>query len=502
MLKLLIADDERIIRETISTIINWKAYDIELVHVCKNGLEAYHTILDESPDIVLTDIKMPRMDGLQLIKNVSEMNLNIEFIILSGYGEFEYAKTAMQYGVKYYLLKPCNENQILSCVQKAAHDCYQKKLSEKIGNSHFIISNNLQHSVISSVINDFISYTGDHADIENILKNYEAFMDFYYTPYTLVYAYFLENQALSGFLEELKPYWVSKNPRSILHGIYVTNTLLLFYKNYGDDTQEFIRFLKSLHLSRQSVELQIESHTYSSLKELLAITLKKVQRFSMIYYINNFHTFASCNYDFFVQKADQYYQNFSQTKSKDELEALIQLLFGIDNINFCHQIICGLVLRLSADGFAFSASELTDWLSRLNQENDLKKLKALAADALHSALNADIAKNKYSTSTQQVIAYIRDHFQNQNLTLKFIAENELYMNVDYVSRKFYKDTGKKFSQYLAEYRIRKAQEYLSSNKNEKIQDIALMVGYGNNPQYFSQQFKKLLGVTPSAYYKK
>lgn len=100
MLKLVIADDERIIRETISTIIDWKQYDIELVGLCKNGLEAYDMILDESPDIVLTDIRMPGMDGLELIQRISQTDLNTQFIILSGYGEFEYAKTAMKYGVQ------------------------------------------------------------------------------------------------------------------------------------------------------------------------------------------------------------------------------------------------------------------------------------------------------------------------------------------------------------------------------------------------------------------
>ena len=122
MLKLVIADDERIIRETISTIIDWKQYDIELVGLCKNGLEAYDMILDESPDIVLTDIRMPGMDGLELIQRISQTDLNTQFIILSGYGEFEYAKTAMKYGVRHYLLKPCSEVQILESIQDIAQD--------------------------------------------------------------------------------------------------------------------------------------------------------------------------------------------------------------------------------------------------------------------------------------------------------------------------------------------------------------------------------------------
>lgn len=188
MLKLVIADDEKIIRETISTIIDWKKYDIELVRLCKNGLEAMNAVLDESPDIVLTDIRMPHLSGLQLIKNIFEMGLDTQFIILSGYGEFEYAKTAMQYGVKHYLLKPCNERQIIECIRKTARDCYQKKLSLRMAKNQFFITNNMEHSVISSIINDAI-YQADISP-EDMIKSYEPYMDFYYTPYTLFYGSF------------------------------------------------------------------------------------------------------------------------------------------------------------------------------------------------------------------------------------------------------------------------------------------------------------------------
>lgn len=80
MLKLLIADDERIIRETIFNIIDWKKHDIEVIGLCKNGIEAYDMILDESPDIVLTDIRMPGMGGLELIRKIRQTDLQIQFI--------------------------------------------------------------------------------------------------------------------------------------------------------------------------------------------------------------------------------------------------------------------------------------------------------------------------------------------------------------------------------------------------------------------------------------
>ena len=122
MLRLLIADDERVIREMIHDLIDWNSLGIEVVGLCKNGIEAYDMVLDEYPDIVLTDIKMPGLSGLELIQKVSELNQNIQFIILSGYGEFEYAKEAMQYGVRHYLLKPCNEYQIIDIMKQVTAD--------------------------------------------------------------------------------------------------------------------------------------------------------------------------------------------------------------------------------------------------------------------------------------------------------------------------------------------------------------------------------------------
>ena len=90
MLKLIIADDERIIRESISKMIDWNSLGIELIGLCSDGIEAYNMILDECPDIVLTDIRMPGLSGLELIEKISQTDLNIQFILLSGVGDVDY----------------------------------------------------------------------------------------------------------------------------------------------------------------------------------------------------------------------------------------------------------------------------------------------------------------------------------------------------------------------------------------------------------------------------
>lgn len=125
MLRLLIADDEKIIRETMCSIIDWKSLDIEIVGVCKNGLEAYDAILDEYPDIVLTDIRMPKLSGLELIQKITQNHDNIQFIILSGYHDFSYAREAMKYGIKHYILKPCSEQEIIEAVKDSIKEHYK-----------------------------------------------------------------------------------------------------------------------------------------------------------------------------------------------------------------------------------------------------------------------------------------------------------------------------------------------------------------------------------------
>ena len=125
MLKLLIVDDEEMICQAIANLIDWGKYDIRLIGTCTDGVDAYHTILDECPDIVMTDIRMPGISGLELIERISRTDLCTQFIILSGYGEFDYAKRAMKCGVRHYLLKPCSEEQITDCIQDVIQDYYQ-----------------------------------------------------------------------------------------------------------------------------------------------------------------------------------------------------------------------------------------------------------------------------------------------------------------------------------------------------------------------------------------
>src|SRR5690242_2899850 len=109
MYKVMLVDDEKWIIKSLKTSIDWHAHGFEIIAEASNGFEGLEKIKQLSPDLVFTDIRMPGMDGLELIRQTNELNKGISFIITSGYKEFEYAKKAIQYGALDYCLKPFEE---------------------------------------------------------------------------------------------------------------------------------------------------------------------------------------------------------------------------------------------------------------------------------------------------------------------------------------------------------------------------------------------------------
>ena len=166
MYKVLLADDERIILEGISNVIDWKSLDTELVATARNGIEAYEKIAEHRPHIVISDIRMPGMNGLELAEKVRADFPDTQFIVLSGFSEFEYARCAMQYGVKNYLLKPCNEADIIETVNSTINDIKQKEwdrqLLEKLRNEQNVEASRQPCKDYSPLVNEMVDIIFEH----------------------------------------------------------------------------------------------------------------------------------------------------------------------------------------------------------------------------------------------------------------------------------------------------------------------------------------------------
>ena len=122
MEKLLIVDDEEIELDGMAELIDWPSYGYELVGTAINGKRGLALIQEKQPDIVITDIKMPVMDGLAMIRAAQEQHVDTVFVVLSGYGDYEYTSQAMQLGIRHYILKPCDEAKILPVLEQARAD--------------------------------------------------------------------------------------------------------------------------------------------------------------------------------------------------------------------------------------------------------------------------------------------------------------------------------------------------------------------------------------------
>ena len=503
MFKLLIIDDEEIICKTIAELIDWSSLNISLIGTCLDGVEAYHTILDESPDIVMTDIRMPDISGLELIERISKTSLHTQFIILSGYGEFEYAKCAMKYGVRHYLLKPCDENQIIECIQDAIHERKETLQAEELLKNQNILINNYHQTLIHNIIREGISL----AELPNSFFNpYEHYINLDNTPYQLCYIYFLEQKNLNTCISTIYTFFSLHVPNLKIYPIYVNNILLLFFPNHTSDLKSMDLFLESLSFPGQCTNITYERISYPNLRSLLEILITKLKRYDMLYFFDYLRMIPTFNFGNIVIRINQLIPELlsdNQEKISAVYNELQNILNSISNIDFLMQLTDTMIISLVTQISAYTLSDTNEFLYNLHLKTDLDDIRRETIAKLQEIVSSQLYQKKhYSDFIEKLLSYLETHMSNPDLTLKWISENYLYMNVNYVSRCFLKETGQKFSTYLMNLRVQKAKEIFESNDAEKIQNVAELVGCGNNPYYFSRIFKKIVGITPSAYIRK
>lgn len=134
MFKVIICEDEKLLRKELALMTDWGKYDCKVVGEAANGIEGKKIIIKLKPDIVITDIRMPGLDGLNMLKELEKelkASCIIEYIIISGYNDFNYAREAIKLGVKNYLLKPFDDKELYQTIQKIINEIREKKKNEK-----------------------------------------------------------------------------------------------------------------------------------------------------------------------------------------------------------------------------------------------------------------------------------------------------------------------------------------------------------------------------------
>ena len=140
MYKLIIVDDDVHVLEGFRRKVDWASLNVEIVGTADNGLDGLEIIKELKPDIVMTDIKMPLMDGVGLMKKIQELDQNIKVVVLSGFGEFEFAKQAMKYNAVDYLLKPTSKEEVSQLTTKLVRMLDEERHEKSVLASHRLLS--------------------------------------------------------------------------------------------------------------------------------------------------------------------------------------------------------------------------------------------------------------------------------------------------------------------------------------------------------------------------
>jgi len=495
MFRVLLADDEEIIRNSISKMIPWEALDCQLIGAASNGMDAFHMICDYYPDIVITDIKMPILNGLELIEKALCLDKDISFILLSGYSDFSFAQKAMKYGVRYYHLKPTKKEDIIDSLVKITEEIRSRGENKKEQKIQFL--KNLQYPMQKSFMMEALN---NMEQLEQICQRYSQFFISPAGNITLCICSFLEEAQLNKFTRDIHMFFRRHHMTLVFNMVYVKNNIL-FVLQLNDLAKEdaIIEYVQAMDYPDQAVIYEVHFYHFSSMFELLSLLLQKISRYGRILIIDNNGI------------PDEIKNNLTSPKRMETMEAAI---IAAKNDAEIVKILKNTFLPIT--NYLTSQIIAINLLSQLQMKKDMVFLNPQNVKKLHDCktpgeilevtgsiilqqLNDGKNITEYESPVQKLKAYVENHLDSESISLKWLAENLLFVSVGYLSKLFIKEEGIRFSEYLNQKRMERAQELMRVYHQNNIQDIAQKVGFGNNPRYFGQVFKKYIGVTPSEY---
>jgi len=514
MYKVLLVDDEKIILDGISQMLDWPSLGTELAGTAPNGVEAYERIRELAPDIVISDIRMPGMDGLELVAAVHREHPGVRFVLLSGFGEFDYASKAMQYGVKHYLLKPTNERKIAEALTEIVGELEADRHRERfVSDMKQELSKVMPH-VKEQVLKEFVTnktYGSRDWDYYRKLFRFE-----FERPVRLL---LLQPEGPNAEFEHL--YAMKNIAEDLLSTVLLSTTI-------GDHALMLIEdAMEPEALFRKLEEVREIFQNYYKMDATIA--LSEPDRITQARYLYR-ETLRCLNYRFYLGEG-----GVITSKDAGETERI-----GIDSFSFESERLTMPVQSGHREEAEQALSDLMRELKRVQADIDMTKshviqqfvslirlgepqrmdryyrqlselagmstlqaMQTVLEDTVRELAQYYYERNvvKHTSIVRKMIEIVESQLGDSDLSLNQVAGEMLYMNADYLGKLFKKETGEKFSNYVVKARIKKATELWAGNPEIKIFEMAERLGFGDNPQYFSQVFKKQMGCTPSEYAK-
>ena len=533
MIRVVVADDEYKICQLICQLINWKELNMKLVGIGSNGIEALKMIEIRKPDLLLTDIRMPGYNGLELLKRAQKINSNIEIIIISGYSDFEYAQTAIQCGVCDYILKPINRDLLNTTLQKIRQRFLEKQNEVTIMRIQEEEKAADVGRLRKTLWND-ISIGNVPEKIEDINKKYYYhFEDGIFQSFMIltdvrddcnideIYAKNVFELIPSKMLVYLQK---CVQPFCIELETFYQNGEIYGFINYLPEKKEkihkaFNSFINSLCLALSAFEnLQLHlstSNVFIKIEDLLKNYSQCEKAMGQRLLTEDIHFFENVPVDVEYDK-DLLYNTFSQKiyqsldiQNKNLITNAVTILESTAvkyGLNGCQMFT---LVKKSYNLFLLSSIFCNEFhfKEREKLEDDFNRKALLCGsvkrlfkflidscqkDLEEACTSINIQKNRPISQAKQ---YIQAHY-SEALSLDNLS-NQVGFSPSYFSTLFGKETGKTFTEYLTGVRIEEAKKLLRDS-NIYIELICKMVGR-NDSKRFSKTFKKVTGISPTEY---
>lgn len=543
MLKIFLAEDEVVVRETIKRMIPWEELGFELVGEAADGEMALPLLIRQQPDLLITDIKMPFMDGLTLARLAKKEIPGLKVVILSGYDDFNYAKQAIGIGVEDYLLKPITKNALIERLSEIRsryeHEKTQKEYYEKFQREMQAYEKNSSRDFFEALV-------GGSMDMMEVYKRAEKLgLDIVAEAYNVLIFTMNCDEDFSGQRDEYSS-WEAESLELLENFFAGHSSAMLFRSNifsYGvllkgqretieENTRACVDEIRKI-LSRQdgrrewflavgqSVErlsqIQKSYHTASR-----AFSQRYLYDENILYY-DEMETMehpggqAETEDNAYLQKVDvnalnpAILQKFLSNGLQEETENFVKDYFyaigqePMESLVFRNYVILNLrfsvisfIKGLGCDTNEMESADTEEVLaeSGKNMESAIAYAKKMISQAIE--IRDQNSGNKNRSILRTAVDFIDSHYMDEEISLNTVA-NVANVSSNHFSALFSQNMGQTFIEYLTTLRMNKAKELLRCT-GMRSSEIAGEIGY-KDAHYFSYLFKKTQGMTPSDYRK-
>lgn len=526
---ILIVDDEELIRQGIKARLDYLGFEFERVEEADDGISALLVLEDQKIDIVITDMKMTDLDGIEFIKAAKELYPKIEFIILSGYAEFAYAEQAIALGVNAYLLKPISNDQLRDTISSVIKKLDKKgKEKETIQLSKGILKENTYY-VLEKDLNSLLNYSDPfNTKGLSLSQSIEAYLPIKNRKFMIILInidaasygrskFFYQDTSVIRFsiknvFREIK----IKGDKIIVNNLFDPNQLFAIISHDNavvlrTEVEQLLSKLQGVLWNKMGISMSVG---ISAVTDVLSKkgTREAQEAFSQRLIHGSGNIYFYDDIKLLCAKAMptgelNMLRQYIERNDIGNIQFIINTIFSDEriheyNVNYIRMIwirIVGILLRSASSSFEQEpekAQQLVVDLDKMLEMGSLNELREyfwmLILDCLALDDQEDIpAKDKI----QLAIKYMTDHY-NEDISINELAER-FTMSPNYFSSLFKKETGQSAINYIKELRIERAKDYLAQS-DESAVEIAKKIGYEDS-QYFFKVFKKSTGKTPLQY---